>query len=63
MGELDLGGKGYLCIEDLVCFINLNSDSCLRNRDLCSLFRRWRQLSSSSDAGLPFIAFLNHVAK
>jgi hypothetical protein len=48
-----------------VCFINLNSDSFLRNRDVCSMFRRWSQLSATDKLTnkLPYETFLGFVTK
>lgn len=46
--EIDLSGKGFITIEDFVCFINLNSDSSFRNRDVFNMFRRWNQSTPNS---------------
>lgn len=32
--ELDLNSKGYLSLEDLICFVNLHSGKFYRNRDI-----------------------------
>jgi len=37
---MDLNRKGYLAIEDLVCFVNLYTGNFYRNRDLILIFRR-----------------------
>ncbi len=38
--KLDLDKKGYILIEDLVRFLNIESGTFLRNRDLSIIFRR-----------------------
>lgn len=38
--EMDLDRRGYLTVEDLVCFINLYSTNFFRNRDVIHLFKR-----------------------
>lgn len=40
VSELDLNRKGYLSIEDLVCFVNLYTGHFYKNRDLALIFRR-----------------------
>jgi hypothetical protein len=38
---LDLGKKGYLTVEDIVCFVNLYTGKFYRNRDAIGLFKRF----------------------
>lgn len=40
VSELDVNKKGYLSIEDLVCFVNLYTGHFYKNRDLTLIFRR-----------------------
>ena len=63
--EIDLGEKGYLTVEDLVCFINLNSGSYFRNRDVCCMFRRWNKVPATGKLmnRLDYGTFLNFMAK
>ncbi len=42
--ELDLNKKGYLTIEDLVCFVNLYTGHFHKNRDLAIVYRRLQLL-------------------
>lgn len=39
-GRVDFDGKGYIQVEDLVRFLNVESGSFLRNRDVSLIFRR-----------------------
>lgn len=45
--EMDLDKKGYLGMEDFVCFINLNSSNFFRNRDIVTLFKRFMAMSTN----------------
>jgi hypothetical protein len=38
--KMDLGKKGYLFVEDIVRFLNLETGNFLRNRDLVMAYRR-----------------------
>jgi hypothetical protein len=40
--KLDIAGKGFLAIEDLVRFLSLEMDLQVRNRDLLMIFERLR---------------------
>lgn len=40
MGVLDLNKKGYICLEDIVCFVNLYAGKFYRNRDFMLVSRR-----------------------
>jgi hypothetical protein len=40
MSSLDLNKLGYICVEDLVCFVNLHTKNLYRNRDLLTIFKR-----------------------
>ena len=44
---IDLDKKGYLGVEDFVCFINLNSSNFFRNRDIVPLFRRFMAIGQN----------------
>lgn len=37
---MDIGKKGEITIEDMVRYVNLESDKYYRNRDLSLIFRR-----------------------
>lgn len=37
---LDLDRKGYIVLEDLVRFLNMETGTFFRNRDLIAIFRR-----------------------
>lgn len=39
---MDLCRKDYICIEDIVCFINLYTGKHYRNRDTIALFNRFK---------------------
>jgi hypothetical protein len=51
---LDLGGKGWLGVEDLVCFLNLHTGHLYRNRDLSLVFRRMQLQSAESGPALSY---------
>lgn len=38
---MDLNKKGYLSIEDIVCFVNLHTGKFYRNRDAIGLLKRF----------------------
>ena len=38
---MDLEKKGYFCIEDLVRFLNMETGTFYRNRDLTLIFKRF----------------------
>jgi hypothetical protein len=40
---MDLNRKGFLSIEDLVCFVNLHTGNFFRNRDAIGLFKRFAE--------------------
>lgn len=63
--EIDIGGKGYLTVEDFVCFINFSSDNFFRNRDVYGMFRRWNNLDPADKLNnkLNYEVFLGFVAK
>ena len=66
MKDLDLERKGYLSIEDFVCFINLSSGNFFRNRDVMMVFKRFMRLQINSGAGsqskgVDYSAFLDKV--
>jgi hypothetical protein len=44
INELDLNRKGHLSIEDIVCFVNVHTAHCYKNRDLTVIFRRLQLL-------------------
>lgn len=41
MKDIDLGKKGYLSIEDIVCFVNLYTGKFFRNRDATTVYKRF----------------------
>lgn len=54
---LDLGGKGWLGVEDLVCFLNLYTGHLYRNRDLTLVFRRMQLQSAETGPSLSYQGF------
>ena len=56
VADLDLSNKGYLSIEDLVCFVNLYVNKFYRNRDLALVMRRLQLFEGgrSSTNGIQF---------
>jgi hypothetical protein len=48
MGFFDLNRLGFICVEDLVCFINLHTKNLYRNRDLLTIFKRICQVNGRS---------------
>lgn len=53
--SIDLDKKGYMVLEDLVRFLNMETGTFFRNRDLFSIFRR---MSNNSDR-ISFATFIN----
>lgn len=43
INDIDTAKKGYISLEDLVCFINLYTGNFFRNRDVFSLHRRFNK--------------------
>jgi hypothetical protein len=43
---LDFSKLGHICIEDLVCFVNLHKNTLYRNRDLLPIFKRFCQANN-----------------
>lgn len=60
--EIDLSSKGYITIEDLVCFINLYGNTCFRNRDVLTLYRRFMALSVTRE-GIDMKGFMNKIVR
>lgn len=56
--RVDLERKGYLTVEDFVRFLNIETGTFYRNRDLILIFRRL-----GSDTKLSFDAFLKVVCR
>ena len=57
--DLDLSGKGYLALEDIVCFVNLYSNTFYRNRDLALVMRRLQMAEGESrKGGIEYKTFL-----
>jgi Ca2+-binding EF-hand superfamily protein len=46
---MDLDRKGYILVEDFVRFLNIESGTFLRNRDLSIIFRRMNKKSERVD--------------
>ena len=42
---IDINKKGYIVIEDLVRYINIESDEYYRNRDIYLIFKRFREVN------------------
>lgn len=57
--NIDLSKKGYITIEDLVCFVNLYSGSFFRNRDVVALYRRF--LGGDKETGIKYESFLEKI--
>jgi hypothetical protein len=55
---MDLNKKGYLSIEDFVCFINLYTGHFYRNRDICLVYKRFLRLDENRKMGVPYNKFL-----
>ena len=45
VSKLDLDRKGYILVEDLVRFLNIESGTFLRNRDVSIIFKRINEKS------------------
>ena len=52
--EIDLEERGYITVEDVVCFINLNTDHCFRNRDVINMFKRLNGKTDKFDNHLSY---------
>lgn len=62
--DMDLNKKGYLNIEDLVCFINLYSGNFYRNREVSTTYRRLGKLESNKTAnGIQYQTFLSALTR
>lgn len=59
VAELDLGRKGHLSTEDMVCFVNLYSGSFFRNRDISLIMRRLQ----SSPNHIDYSTFIKTMAR
>ena len=57
-GKLDLEKKGYLTVEDFVRFLNIETGTFYRNRDLILLFRRM-----TSAETIAFSDFISVISK
>jgi hypothetical protein len=44
MSVIDFSSKGTISLEDLVCFVNVNSQKFYRSREVAGLFRRFLKL-------------------
>jgi hypothetical protein len=63
--DIDLGGRGYISTEDLVCYINVNADTFFRSRDACPIFRRLTKvpLGQKFENRLSYELFLGFLVK
>jgi hypothetical protein len=58
--DLDLHNKGYLGLEDLVCFVNLYSNTFFRNRDMALVMRRLQLMEGAKGAsGISYSTFVD----
>jgi hypothetical protein len=56
---LDHNNKGYISIEDIVCFVNLYTGHFYKNRDLAIVFRRLQLLEGDHNRpGIEHSTFL-----
>jgi hypothetical protein len=63
VADLDLSGKGFLGLEDLVCFVNLYANTFYRNRDLALVLRRLQMgQGASTRGGIDYEGFLEAFA-
>ena len=60
--EMDLDQRGYLSVEDLVCFANLYTSNFFRNRDIICLFRRMTALGRNRN-GVDYDNFLDIICQ
>lgn len=68
MKYIDLNQKGYLSIEDLVCFINVHTLKFYRSRDAAQLFKRFlakegKTLDKNIGDGVTYGSFLGKLCK
>lgn len=68
MGMIDMNSKGTICLEDLVCFINLNSQKFYRSRDVAPLFKRLlkiegKKIDKNIGEGILYGTFIEKLAK
>lgn len=61
MKDIDLQKKGYLSVEDLVCFVNLFSGNFFRNRDFIMVYKRFLKLQNSKN-GIEYNTLLNKIS-
>jgi hypothetical protein len=62
VSDLDLSNKGQLSLEDLVCFVNLYSNTFYRNRDLALVMRRLQLAEGRERGGIDYATFLDAFA-
>ena len=59
---IDINKKGYIVIEDLVRYINIESDEYYRNRDIYLIFKRFREVNRTiMDESEPKISSSNII--
>lgn len=56
--DIDLNRKGFISVEDIVCFVNLYTGNFFRNRDVISLYKRFTKTGE-----LSYESFLDKVTK
>ena len=62
--DMDLEKKGFLSVEDFVCFINLFSGNFYRNRDVIMIFKRFMRLQRKFEKmeGVEYATFMSKVS-
>lgn len=68
MAMIDMNSRGTINLEDLVCFINLNSKKFYRSRDVAPLFKRLLKIEGKTidkniGVGLTYGTFMDKLAK
>jgi hypothetical protein len=67
MNLIDFNSKGTISIEDLVCFININSGKFYRSREVANLFDRFLRIEGKSidrdlSGGIKYSTLMDKVA-
>lgn len=68
MNQIDFNSNGTISLEDLVCFINLNSGKFYRSREVAKLFDRFLKIEGKTidknlSGGVMYSTFMDKVAK
>ena len=67
MTSIDFAGKGTISLEELTCFVNVNSGKFYRSRDVAGVFKRFlrlegKRIGKNMSEGIGYSTFMEKMA-